>query len=302
MTFCVLLNQCWVFLPTLSSQLRWCAPQPLLNKPTISQAECPTPVLSGLCACFRQDYQLFYFCFVTFLATDLSAFNSPWHLYGHIKTQKCLEAIFRCRQGFLSSQSGVETGHHGFHGGQGTVLSRVEALGHTITSSLFVFLPSFLPLILSILSMLKRSFLAVLPRLTRLWRQPSIDSTWVSSPVVNRFLWAHRVQSWARILQDTWGYILLERLAAPKFPFMASFHVVQVSFLVRSVPHCKIRSSWEDKRGCNSSLAEVLATDYSLRVLLLVVGEVSVLLDMTVKCKKKYITVLNMIHRITVIA
>lgn len=49
-------------------------------------------------------------------------------------------------------------------------------------------------------------------------------------------------------------------------------------------------------------MAEVLATDYSLRVLLLVVGEVSVLLDMTVKCKKKYITVLNMIHRITVIA
>lgn len=131
-----------VCIPTLGSQLRLCAPQPLLNKPTISQAEHPTPGLSGLCARFRQDYQLFYFCFATFLVTDLSAFNSPWHPYGHIKTQKCVEAVFRCRPGFLSSQSGVETGHHGFHGGQNTVLSRVRALGRTITSPLFVFLPS----------------------------------------------------------------------------------------------------------------------------------------------------------------
>lgn len=127
---------------TLGSQLRWCAPQPPLSKPMISQAEHPTSAQSGPCVHFRQGYQLFYFCFVTLLLTDLSAFNSLWHLYGHIKIPKPLEAIFRHRQGFLSSQSGVETGHHGFHGGHGTVVSRVGALGHTITSSLFVFLPS----------------------------------------------------------------------------------------------------------------------------------------------------------------
>ena len=108
----------------------------------ILRAEHPTSAQFGLCVHFRQGYRLFYFCFVTFLLTDLSAFNSQWHLYGHIRIQKGLEALFRCRQGFMSSRSGVETGQHGFHGGHGTVLSRVGALGHTITSSLFFFLPS----------------------------------------------------------------------------------------------------------------------------------------------------------------
>lgn len=56
------------------------------------------------------------------------------------------------------------------------------------------------------------------------------------------------------------------------------------------------------KKGCNSPLAEVLATDYSLRVLLLVVEEVAAPLDITVKLKRKYIPLRNRIYRVTVIA
>lgn len=138
--------------PGLSAEMV-SAPQPLLNKPMIPQAELPTSAQSGLCIHFRSGSQLFYFYFFYFLLlTDLSAFNPPWHLYGRIKIQKHLEAVFRCRQSFLSPHSCVETGHRGFHGSHNTVLSREGALGHTITSSLFIFLP----LILSILSMLKK--------------------------------------------------------------------------------------------------------------------------------------------------
>lgn len=56
------------------------------------------------------------------------------------------------------------------------------------------------------------------------------------------------------------------------------------------------------KKRCNSPLAEVLATDYSLRVLLLVVEEVAAPLDITVKLKRKYIPVQNRIYRVMVIA
>lgn len=56
------------------------------------------------------------------------------------------------------------------------------------------------------------------------------------------------------------------------------------------------------KKRRNSPLAEVWATDYSLRVLLLVVEEVAALLDITVKLKRKYIPVQNRIYRVMVIA
>lgn len=46
----------------------------------------------------------------------------------------------------------------------------------------------------------------------------------------------------------------------------------------------------------------MLATDYGLGVLLLVVEEVSAPLDMTVKLRRKYIIGLNRIYRVTVIA
>lgn len=49
-------------------------------------------------------------------------------------------------------------------------------------------------------------------------------------------------------------------------------------------------------------MAEVWATDYSLRVLLLVVEEVAAPLDITVKLKRKYIPVQNRIYRVMVIA
>lgn len=81
-------------------------------------------------------------------------------------------------------KGGIHT--DGFHRDHRDVLSRVGAPGHSVTSSLFAFLPS--PHSFHSICVKKRSFLTAPPQFTSLWRQPSIASMWVSSLVANNFL------------------------------------------------------------------------------------------------------------------
>lgn len=69
----------------------------------MSQAEHPTSAQFGLCVYLRQSYryQLFYFCFVTFLLTDLSAFNSQWHLMGTLESKKVLRLYLGADKAFF---------------------------------------------------------------------------------------------------------------------------------------------------------------------------------------------------------
>lgn len=184
--------------------------------------------------------------------TDLSAFNSLWCLDGHISIWKGLEDIFRNSPGFLSSQAGVETGTHmdGFHRDHRDLWSRVGAPGHTVTSSLFAFLPS----------------------------SHSFHSICLKKGVFSLFLHGSRASGGNQALPPC-GWVPLQPIISCRgsitgkkslrrpganscwnprqpqsfHPFLSSMWC-KSAFFVRLTPHCKIRSSWGGKKGWNSHL------------------------------------------------